>query len=688
LRRVVGFEVKIVRVVSGCRADRCAHTRRLAAIIAFTCIALNVAPVANAAEIPPIVAPPNAFPPPAYNEVGGKSVVYQEDGSPLLVTGIELVYHTPGGSAGLPDLREVMSSVVVLGAAPNGWVAPMIPPKYETARKPLEVKAIRLSEIGSGRYRYLYASGIQEVSDAIYQYFNRQNIMGVFVRPSARDLTIGANQQVIEDKRPAQNRTTLRMEVYIGRVDQVRTIASGQRIAVADRVNNPRHQWIKDGSPVQPATTQKISPLRKDLLDAYVLWLNQHPGRHVDVSIASANRAEPELVTLDYLVAESKPWLVYGQISNTGTEQTSDWRERIGFTHNQLTDRDDILTADYMTAGFSDSHSLTLSYDSPLPSLQRVRGRVYGLYDEFQASDVGQSAQDFSGETAEVGAEMVFNIYQRRELFVYAVGGLKFDRMRVENETEGVEDGNGKADYLTPYIGLRLADIEETRATVGDLTLLYATTTCKTDNLEAMGRTEPDGSFFAMQGNISHAFFLEPLFRPEQFRRNEGVLAQEIALSLKGQYVFDDARVIPQWQQTAGGFYTVRGYPESATAGDTVICASAEYRFHVPRSFKVQPDPRQTKLFGRFRVAPQQPFGQPDWDLIPRAFIDVGRTINNDKFVFEEDQTLVGVGVGVEFQYKQNVNLRVDWGFALVDLDDPTVDDDKSRVHVSLTVLY
>jgi hemolysin activation/secretion protein len=50
---------------------------------------------------------------------------------------------------------------------------------------------------------------------------------------------------------------------------------------------------------------------------------------------------------------------------------------------------------------------------------------------------------------------------------------------------------------------------------------------------------------------------------------------------------------------------------------------------------------------------------------------------------------LVGAGVGLEFQFLQNVNLRLDWGFALQDVrGTESVDSGDSRVHLSATFLY
>src|SRR5690606_17178668 len=117
---------------------------------------------------------------------------------------------------------------------------------------------------------------------------------------------------------------------------------------------------------------------------------------------------------------------------------------------------------------------------------------------------------------------------------------------------------------------------------------------------------------------------------------------------------------IPQEQDVLGGLYSVRGYDQSIVSGHSTFVGTLEYRFHVPRVLSVEPEPRE--LFGEpFRTAPQYVYGLPDWDLILRAFMDIGRTWNHDALSFEEDETLIGAGAGAEFVFKRNLNLRVNW---------------------------
>ena len=179
-----------------------------------------------------------------------------------------------------------------------------------------------------------------------------------------------------------------------------------------------------------------------------------------------------------------------------------------------------------------------------------------------------------------------------------------------------------------------------------------------------------------------------PLLFPQQFVEGKSTLAHELYVGVQGQYAFD-YRVFPQAEDVAGGFYTVRGYPESVVAGDSVVVATGEYRFHLPRILPIQSDPSKTPFLWdkSFRFSPSQIYGRPDWDFITRAFVDVGQVDNNRRLSFESNYTLVGTGVGVELQYKQNLNIRVDWGIALQEIPG-LVEQGSNRFHISATLLY
>ena len=84
---------------------------------------------------------------------------------------------------------------------------------------------------------------------------------------------------------------------------------------------------------------------------------------------------------------------------------------------------------------------------------------------------------------------------------------------------------------------------------------------------------------------------------------------------------------------------------------------------------------------------PQYAYGRADWDLIFRGFFDIGRTINSDGFSFEEDQTLMGAGIGVQLIYKRNLDVRMDWGFAMEEIPGE-VNSGSNRLHFVATILF
>ena len=88
--------------------------------------------------------------------------------------------------------------------------------------------------------------------------------------------------------------------------------------------------------------------------------------------------------------------------------------------------------------------------------------------------------------------------------------------------------------------------------------------------------------------------------RSGQLRPRE--MTHELAWRFGGQTSLG-TRVIPQAEGVLGGVATVRGYPQSITAGDSFVNGSVEYRYHVPLGF-VDLQPVQVPWFGDFRLGP------------------------------------------------------------------------------------
>ncbi len=592
---------------------------------------------------------------------------------------------------GLLNVNDViMNTEISLGEAKDGYTAPR--PDGPTVR-------LRVSDLSTLPTHELYGSAIRYINIRLVKQFNRMGYIGIDIRPHAEDINASGN-----DIRTG-GRTALRMVIRTGVLAEMRTLASGDRVPDADRVNNPLHAKIAKESPIQPRVGDVVAAnnlLRKDLLDEYVYRLNRHPGRRVDVAVSAAKDVGD--IALDYLITEAKPWTGYVQLSNTGTDQTRVWRERFGYVNNQLTGNDDILKLDYITAGFDKAHTVIASYEPRWFDRQTTRCRVGATYSEFTASDVGMPGFDFNGDQWKLEGEIINNIWHENEKFLDFIVGVQLEKIAVNGDFGGATFQSGKDDFFMPRIGLRYEQKTDTSTTFGsgefcfNLANLVGTDDdpgsggVPASGSAALGRLMPDKDFMILRWDISHSFFLEPWLHRAQWEDastpESSTLAHELFLAFKGQFAFN-TRLVPQHQYVVGGAYSVRGYSESITSGDSALLGSLEYRYHVPRAFAIKPEPGSAPIFGApFRWAPQQVYGQPDWDLILRGFFDYARTFNSERLVNSEtDDQLVSVGLGTELVLKRNFSLRIDWGLVLSELQDRE-SVGHNAFHVVGTLLY
>ncbi len=574
-----------------------------------------------------------------------------------------------------PAAKILLELPIELGREDDGFVAP---------GAAVEAVTITLAGLGGGPVEAYDASAIQTILETLRDELIRRDLLGVYVAPDPQDIDTNG-----VDLRPP-NRTQLRLLISTAIVTDLRTVASGKRVDPDHRINNPVHQWMRDESPIQPGADDpqtRRDLLRRDSLDEFVFYLSRRPGRRVDVAVSPADI--PGGVTLDYLITENRPWSVYSQTSNTGTSQTDTIRQRFGFIHNQLTNNDDTFLFDYMTS-FDAVHALTTSYSAPIPDTERWRWRVFGGWNEYTAREVGVFLDLFKGSSWAVGGEVSYNFYQRRDLFLDLLFGLRFQNIKVDNR---VTSTTGDENFLLPNIGVQLDHRGDWYRNAGLVLAewnMSSITQSDPTQLDNLGRLFPDVDFGLLRWDLRSEVYIEPLLNraawDDPATPSSSTLAHEIAVGFRGQWAAGN-RLVPQFEQVIGGLYTVRGYDQSLLAGDSVLVLNAEYRFHLPRALGLQPVP--SELFGEpFRFVPQTVYGRPDWDLILRAFVDVGRTFISDRLPFESEATLIGSGIGVELQLKSNLDVRIDWGIALRDVPSRGVSAGSSQVYFVLSLAF
>ncbi len=560
--------------------------------------------------------------------------------------------------AGQPPPTLLLNAPIKLAKLPSGYATPwaMLGSAKRITRPGVPLVVTDIQRLNAGGTKQIHASAINAIEQQLVAFLNHKGIAGVWITVSPKQFRDNRSIRQSGD-------TGLDLIIHTTAVSAVQTIAEGGRFTgQKTAVNNPELSWIQADSPLQPAsapaTASSESLLNRRALDNYIDALDRQPGRQVSAAISPS--AVPGEVALKYLVHQSNPWTAYFQLANTGTPQTNIWRETYGFTDTELTGNDDILSINYSTAGFTRENDVNASYSIPIMNPDRLRFRVYAGYDSFSSADVGFPGNSFNGDQSNIGGEFILNLFQHRRLFIDGIVGLKYQHIFVDNTLLGI---TSTGDFIQPYIGLHAERYTPTNQFTADATVLVSRTSDSEVTLEDLGRPNVERDPTIFQGDVSDAFYLEPLLEPSAYAAGKSTLANQIVISAQGQGAFNQ-RLIPESEAIAGGLYTVRGYPEAATAGDSVGIETLEYRLHIPRLFPVNPKPPM--VFGSpFRFAPQQPYGNPDWDLILKSFLDVGEVINSQRLSYEQNPILVGTGVGAELDLKRNISLQVDWGIAL-----------------------
>jgi hemolysin activation/secretion protein len=598
----------------------------------------------------------------------------------------EFVIEYPLPDPDLPRTDDLLALEVEMRVTRGGLMQPH--PSTENVR-------ITLGSLPPGTR--IWDTGLLYINSQILAEFERRGIGAVVI--TLPDL----EERTGRDLRPTGEQR-LRLRIWTGRVENVATVADGDRFpgSIEERTNRPEHRFVRDDSPVRAEGEHGLIRTRE--LEDYTQKLSRHPGRRVDAVLEPGEVSGATRLT--YHVAEQKPWLAYAQVGNYGTKSTSEWRERFGFEHDQLTGNDDVLRLDYVTGNFSDVHAGFGSYEAPIWHLDRLRLRGYGSYSEYDASEVGISRLDFSGEQWEAGARLIGNLWQWHALFLDAYAGARWRNVTVDSKLSdplvrlSLAD-NAEDDFFLPEIGLAVS--YQALWSRLDLEAGYETnvgSVAGTGNrfeLAELGRTDPEPDFSMLKWNGAFSFYLEPIVFARRGWGDPGnpsrsQLAHEVVISTRGQYSFDD-RLVPQFQQVAGGMFTVRGYHQSIVAGDTAVIASAEYRYHFARTL----DPGtaiELPVIGPFQLQPRSVLMRPDWDLILKAFADGAElwyADTNDPLavdVNERDEDLFSLGVGAEFQFMRYLRAGVDLAWPRSKLENGSRGGDRPEVHALFTVMF
>jgi len=159
----------------------------------------------------------------------------------------------------------------------------------------------------------------------------------------------------------------------------------------------------------------------------------------------------------------------------------------------------------------------------------------------------------------------------------------------------------------------------------------------------------PDGQFISLFGRMQ---------RMQRFSNNH-------SLVLRAEAQLTPNSLLPSQQFTIGGYRSVRGYRESARAGDNGVVVSLENRIAIASETR---DREQRTVL----------------EIIP--FVDLGVVWNhpNNPNELTDQNFLASAGMGIRWYPWRNLEIRADYGVPVIDLNDRGRNFQDRGLHMSV----
>jgi len=369
-----------------------------------------------------------------------------------------------------------------------------------------------------------------------------------------------------------------------------------------------------------------LQPLdRNALLEA--LQLLQLDPRIESISARLSESGRSDRAALDIIVEVADTFNTRLFADNGRAPTVGTFRRGVELSDNNLFNIGDRLSLSYTnTAG---SHAADGSYTFPLNSRNGTLRLAAGLTDTavieepFDRVDIEGNSRYF-----ELGVRQPIVLTPSTEFAL----GLTASRQESESTLLGDPfplSAGASDDGETRISALRFFQ-DFTRRTRSDVFALRSQLSLGLGAFDATVNNErPDSEFFAWRGQAQYV------------RRLSG----STLLFLRSDLQFANDALMPLEQFGIGGFRSVRGYRQDSLLTDNGIFTSAEVQI---------PLLEIADLDGQLQLAP---------------FVDFGVGWNNAESEDPDPNTLIGLGIGLQWQMGDRFSLRLDWGIPLTDVE-------------------
>lgn len=383
-------------------------------------------------------------------------------------------------------------------------------------------------------------------------------------------------------------------------------------------------------------------------LESSLYFLNEKEDRQARAYLEPGE--EPGTTDITLKAKERFPLHLSYEFNNRGSRFTHRARQMAHLQNTNFLGLDDTLNAGFSMAEQAAFRAAWTQYTLPI----RQTGTDLGLNWSYARSRLAKHLREFDieGRYFEITPNITQSIICRRTFsFSWAAAfeikdskstiantKTSFDRMRVIKTGPRLthQDRWGKTIFSADsHLGLG--------GFMGSL---------ESDDPNA-SRSGAGGSFVYYSGSLA--------------RLNRLPLNSFLVLRAQGQWSPVTLTSLEQFR--AGGMYSVRGYPESDSAGDRGYVASAEINFPVPFVPKDLEIPKINKRYSEaFRLV---------------GFYDLGSTENRSRQTPGEikNRFLMGAGFGARVNLDPYLNMQIDFGYPVGDL---STDKDRPQIHFSV----
>ena len=369
-------------------------------------------------------------------------------------------------------------------------------------------------------------------------------------------------------------------------------------------------------------------PLNREKLLEKLQLLQLDPLiENLSAELAAGSRPGRSLLSIKVTEADSFTTKLF--TDNERAPSVGSWRRGISLSEGNLLGFGDRIFGEYVNT--DGSNAFDFGYSIPLTASNTTFTLAGGVTDT-EVVEPPFDRIDIEGDSFkfEVGLRQPLLRTPTEEFAL----GISASRQESNTELLGQNfalaagaDENGE----TRVSAIRFSQ-EYTRRTLKDVFAVRSQFNLGIDAFDATVNADPlpDSRFFSWRGQGQYV------------RR----LGQNSLMVLRSDLQLSTTNLVPLEQFSVGGFRSVRGYRQDALLTDNGFFTSAEIRLPLLKAEKVQ---------GLLQVAP---------------FIDLGWGWNSSNDSDPEDNTLIGMGLGLQWQMGDRFTARVDWGIPLTDIED------------------